>query len=105
MKLKVWAFNQNEPINKNMPCFILIAAPNANEANRIAKQNDVTFAPEIDKYTGQVFYRWEPVEEADGLYDALIANEIQKQKKNIEVEEANGHACSWTIKYTESRNS
>ena len=106
MKLKLWAFNQNRTERQKLPCIIIVVAPTANEANRIAQENDVSFDIEKEPYQeNETFYRWEPVEEADGIIDTLIINEIQHQRKTVNIEKVNGHIHSWAIKYTESSHS
>jgi hypothetical protein len=99
-QLKLWGFNQNRAINPHMPCMVIVVAPSAHEANRLAMQNDINFELIKDE---ENYYNWEPVEEADGIIDTMIINEIQTQRNKVEKEEANGHMHCWTIKYEERR--
>ena len=42
---------------------------------------------------------------APGYIKTLIINEIQHQRKTVNIEKVNGHIHSWAIKYTESSHS
>lgn len=99
-QLKVWDFQSLTTV-KGMPYYITIVAPKAVDANRIAKENDVSFDLVIKDYG--CYYNWEPVEEADGHIDEDLIAEIQSQRNKVEVHEDNGWLRSWTIKYEERR--
>jgi hypothetical protein len=84
-----------------MPTYISIIAPRAVDANRIAREHDVSFDLVIKDHS--CYYNWEPVEEADGESNEEIIQDIQTQRNKVEIHEVNGHLRWWTIKYEERR--